>query len=241
MGIRYFKYKDGLPILGYHHIVSDEEKEKYYADNRYVLSISVFEKQMQYLYDHNFKTLTLDEVYEYYYHDLKIPENSVVLTFDDGFSSFNEIVKPIMEKYDFQATCFVIGRKTELENTKEKGKYTYLRKEDLKNSKNIQYYSHSYNLHHHAGKYKKQMEVESYDFIKQDFIKNETIVKDSYFAFPYGRSSDNAKKVLKERNVKLAFGYAQNHNMIKDSDPYLLPRFLMFDCMPMFMYKWVVH
>lgn len=241
MTVRYLKYKDGLPVLGYHHVVRDEEKEKYYKENRYVYSESAFEKQMKYLHDHGFKTLTMDEVYEYYYHDLKIPENSVVLTFDDGFTSFNEIVKPILKKYDFHATCFVIGRKTELENTKEKGKYTYLRKEDMTSDETVSYYSHSYNLHHHAKGNKKQIEVESNDFIKNDFIKNEKIVKDTYFAFPYGRSSENAEKIIKERNIKLAFGYNQNHNMTKDSDPYLLPRFLMFDFMPLFMFTWVVH
>lgn len=238
--IRYVMYKDGLPILGYHHVVEDEIKEKYFKHNVYVMSVSDFEQQMRYLSDHQYHTLTMDEVYAYYQNTLTIPSKSVVLTFDDGIESFHTIVKPILEKYDLHATSFVIGRKIELNNSDNPSKYTYLRKEYLQNDEHVEYYSHTYNLHHKAGMLKKQMEVETYDFIKEDFIKNESIVEDTYFAFPYGKTSENAKQVLKERNVRLAFGYGQNRNMIKSDDAYLLPRYIMYDFMPMWLFEWIV-
>lgn len=239
-GIRYVKYKDGLPILGYHHVVSDEEKEQYYKNNIYVMGLSDFEKQMKYLSNHAYQTLSMDEVYAYYRGELEISEKSVVLTFDDGIQSFNTMVKPIMEKYDLKATCFVIGRKTELDIKTVPGKYSYLKQEDLVNDEHVEYYSHTYNLHHKAGFLKKQMEVESYAFIKKDFESNEGIVSDEYFAFPYGRSSSNAVKVIEERDIKLAFGYGQNRNMLKSDDQYLLPRYLMYDFLPMFAFEWIV-
>lgn len=155
--------------------------------------------------------------------------------------SFEAMVKPILKKYEINATCFVIGKKTKLKNTDEPGKYTYLRKSDLKNDNYVEYYSHTYNLHHKAGLLEKQMEVESEDFINEDFQKNETIVSDEYFAFPFGRSSENARKVLHKRNVKLAFGYGQNRNMLKQDDPYLLPRYIMYDFLPLFAFKWIVN
>ena len=183
----------------------------------------------------------MEEVEAYYNGELEIKENSVCLTFDDGLLSFNTIVKPILEKYDLHATCFVIAHKTEIENTSEEGKYTYLRKEDLIEDKYVEYYSHTYNLHHKAEGLKKQMEVESYDFILNDFKKCEEIVSCKYFAFPYGRSSENALKVLKEMNISLAFGYNQNRNMVTGDDKYLLPRYLMFSFMPMSYFKFIVN
>lgn len=238
--IRYVKYQDGLPILGYHHIVSDEEKEKYYPHNIYVMGVSAFEKQMQYLYEHHYQTLTMAEVNEYYQGKKELDEKSVVLTFDDGIESFHTIVKPIMEKYDLKATCFVIGHKTEINNKHIQGRYDYLRKEELVNDEHVEYYSHTYNLHHKAGLFKKQMEVESYAFIKHDFICNEAIVSDMYFAFPYGRSCENAVKILQERNVKLAFGYGQNRNMLRSDDQYLLPRYIMYDFLPLWIFAMIV-
>lgn len=238
--IRYVRYKDGLPILGYHHIVSDEEKQTYYKHNIYVMGLSAFEAQMKYLSNHHYQTLTMDEIYDYYNGNLNIDKKSVALTFDDGIKSFNTYVKPIMEKYHLKATCFVIGKKSELKSKVIAGKYSYLKKEDLVNDQYVEYYSHSYNLHHKAGLLKKQMEVVSYSYIKQDFMQNEGIVSDEYFAFPYGRSSAAAVEVLKERKVKLAFGYGQNRNMIKSDDRYLLPRYLMYDFLPQFVFEYIV-
>lgn len=240
LSIRYVKYKDGLPILGYHHVVSDEEKAMYYKNNIYVMGLSDFEEQMKYLSEHHYQTLSMDEVYAYYHGNLEISDQCVVLTFDDGIKSFNTMVKPILEKYDLKATCFVIGHKTELNSKNVPGKYSYLKQEDLVNDEHVEYYSHTYNLHHKAGFLKKQMEVESYDYIKKDFESNEGIVNDEYFAFPYGRSSKEAVKVIKERDIKLAFGYGQNRNMIKSDDPYLLPRYLMYDFLPMFVFEWII-
>lgn len=238
--VRYVRYKDGLPILGYHEVVSDQDKEMYYKNNIYVMAVSDFEEQMKYLSENHFDTLTMDEINDYYEGKKELKKKSVAITFDDGMKSFNTMVKPILEKYKLRATCFVIAHKTELKNTQEKGKYAYLRKNDLVNDETVEYYSHSYDLHHKAGMFKKQMEVESYEYILDDFRKAEKIVSTKYFAFPYGRSSDNAEKVLKKENTTLAFGYAQNRNMIRDDNKYLLPRYLMYDFLPLTIFKWIV-
>ena len=99
--------RDSIPVLGYHNIVKDEEKEK--ISDRYTLSQSQFMEQMQYLYDHQYQTLTLDEFYECYTTNKQFPKKSIVLTFDDGYASINTIVKPILKQFNFQASCFVIG------------------------------------------------------------------------------------------------------------------------------------
>ena len=39
--------KDGIAILGYHGVVSEQEKKENYASNPYFMSISEFEKQMK--------------------------------------------------------------------------------------------------------------------------------------------------------------------------------------------------
>ncbi|MFV0394414.1 MAG: polysaccharide deacetylase family protein [Coprobacillaceae bacterium] len=138
-----------LPVLGYHSVVSDEEKEKHHHNNPYVMSISSFEEQMQYLYDNQYRTLTMDEVYSYYVGENELVKPSVVLTFDDGFQNFNTVVKPILEKYDFQATAFVIGNKV-TKNNKQNALLPYLQSNELNNDKYVSYYSHSYDLHHFA-------------------------------------------------------------------------------------------
>ena len=62
--------KDGIAILGYHGVVSEQEKKENYASNPYFMSISEFEKQMKYLADNNYQCLSMEDV-EAYYHGKK--------------------------------------------------------------------------------------------------------------------------------------------------------------------------
>ena len=96
---------------------------------------------------------------------------------------------------------------------------------------------------HHIGHlpYKKKIETMTTNEIKKDFEKNKGLVSTDYFAFPYGRTCDNANEALIKANVSLAFGYNQNRTMTYHDDKYLLPRYLMFSKMPMFYFKWIVE
>ena len=58
--------KDGIAILGYHGVVSDQEKKANYASNPYFMSISEFEKQMKYLAENNYQCLSMEDVKAYY-------------------------------------------------------------------------------------------------------------------------------------------------------------------------------
>lgn len=232
---------NGLPVLGYHSVVSDEDKQKYHANNTYVMSSSAFQQQMQYLYDHQYKTLTMEQINDYYQGGV-LEGNCVALTFDDGFENFNTIVKPILQKYNFHATAFVIGKKTIIEDNNDPSKLDYLKQQDLVNDEYVSYYSHSYNLHRKSTiPYRKLMETASLETIEEDFIKNKELVSDTYFAFPYGVSSKNANIALQKNNVTLAFGYNQNRNMDTSDNRYLLPRYLMFDKMPMWYFSWITE
>lgn len=230
-----------LPVLGYHSVVSDEEKEKQYASNPYVMSVSTFEEQMQYLFDNQYHTLTMDEVYAYYIGDTELAPSSVVLTFDDGFKNFNTVIKPILEKYDFHATAFVIGKKV-IKKDSSNTKLPYLKTKDLVNDAHVSYYSHSYDLHHFAKiPYHKLIETASLEEIRNDFMQNQGIVDTTYFAYPYGVTSDNALTVLEENQTKLAFSYNQNRNMDRNDNRYMLPRYQMFSTMPMWYFTWIVE
>lgn len=228
--------KDGIPVLGYHGVISNQEKEEKYADNQYFMSVSEFEEQMKYLSDNDYQSLTMADVNDYYHKKIEVDGKSVCLTFDDGYKNFNTVVKPILQKYNLKATCFVIGYKTTLDNP------LYLHKEDLNNDEYVEYYSHSYDLHHIAHlPYQKLIETLSIEEIAADFAKNEGIVSTEYFAFPYGVSCKNAQTYLENSSVKLAFGYNQNRTLTRQDDQYLLPRYLVFSHIPMFLFKWWVE
>ena len=225
--------REGICVLGYHGVVSDEEKEEKYSDNRYYLSESEFIKQMQYLYDHGYTTLSMDEVYNYYTGNDEDVEKRVCLTFDDGLKNFNTVVKPILEKYNFKGTCFVIGKHLDDDNE------LFLKSEDIINTELVEYYSHSYNLHRKASGFDRKIIQElTLEEIDEDFKMN--TISCEYFAFPYGRSVEGIEDVLKDHGVKLAFSYNQFRHLTRNDDQYYLPRYMMVDLMPMFYFKYIV-
>lgn len=91
-----------LPILMYHHF--DEE-----ATNYMVVTPNTLEMHLKTLYEAGYSTIDFSDLVEYVYNGKALPEKPVILTFDDGYTSNYEVAKPILEKYDMQATVFAIG------------------------------------------------------------------------------------------------------------------------------------
>jgi peptidoglycan/xylan/chitin deacetylase (PgdA/CDA1 family) len=65
-----------------------------------------FEKQIKYLYDKEWHSYTMSEIIakkEY------LPEKSVVITFDDGYQDNLTNALPILKKYGFKATIYLVN------------------------------------------------------------------------------------------------------------------------------------
>jgi peptidoglycan/xylan/chitin deacetylase (PgdA/CDA1 family) len=89
-----------IPVLMYHHVLS---REGFIAS-----SIENFEKQMKFLSDNGWKTLTSNEFYLYKMGKLTLPNKSVLITFDDGWRDNYIYAYPILKKYALKATLFVV-------------------------------------------------------------------------------------------------------------------------------------
>ena len=80
------------PILFYHNI--GEEKYKSFS------TIDEFEYQMHFLYNQNIKGVDCDKL-----NDAKL---NFGITFDDGYEDNLINALPVLKKYNFTATCFVV-------------------------------------------------------------------------------------------------------------------------------------
>jgi peptidoglycan/xylan/chitin deacetylase (PgdA/CDA1 family) len=89
-----------VPILCYHNF---QEK----CNTPLCISRDAFEQQMAYLKTHGFRVITLTELLGFLRYRHGLPDQSIVITFDDGYRSFYEIAYPILKKFDFKATLFV--------------------------------------------------------------------------------------------------------------------------------------
>ena len=91
-----------VPILVYHHIDFSP------SNGRYYVSPAEFERQMYLLHKWGYKTISVELLVTAIKKGALLPPRPILLTFDDGtLSTFNNAF-PIMRKYNFTGTTYII-------------------------------------------------------------------------------------------------------------------------------------
>ena len=222
------KYANELPVLTFHRVVPNEIKQKYFKNDQWVASVNNFSMQMKYLKDMGFSVISLDEFYDWYKGKKNVPRKTVVLTFDDGDYEIYHIVMPILKKYNFKATAFLVGsRINETTPDYEKSNVRHYVGEDIINNvkkeyPNLEFQSHSYNLHYMEGSLSGG-ELKSFVELKEDFAKSKQLGF-NYFAYPYGHTSRSLIVAFQESKMKMAFGFRYKQNATKKDPIYEIPR-----------------
>jgi hypothetical protein len=67
----------------------------------------LFESHLMWMKRFRIETVSLQELYDYKRTNRKLPDKSVVLTFDDGYLDNWVFAYPLLKKYDFKGTIFV--------------------------------------------------------------------------------------------------------------------------------------
>ncbi|MEG1732949.1 MAG: polysaccharide deacetylase family protein [Longicatena sp.] len=217
--------REELVVLGYHHIVPDKDKETYYKNDMWVVSCSDFEQQMKLAHDLGYQSISLEQVYNWKEEGGSLPAKSFVVSFDDGFYSTTKFAQPILEKYGFKGNVFVIASSI----AKESPQYNPSKKQhaslsDMSDTSVLQYYSHSFDLHHKSSKGFK-VDLLTKSALQEDVENANKFVSSTYYAYPYGKYNDKIQQVLKENHTKLAFSYNENRKVKRSDDNFALPRF----------------
>jgi biofilm PGA synthesis lipoprotein PgaB len=108
------------------------------------------------LRENAYTVVSLDQVREAQKNNQKLPEKSVVLTFDDGFTSFYHTIYPLLRLYKYPATFAIVTNWIENENEVvtfgnkqrlSKDFLTWKQIKEMSDSGLIEIASHSHNLH----------------------------------------------------------------------------------------------
>ncbi len=97
-----------IPILMYHYI---EIPSATTTLKGLYLDPAIFDKQLQELKKNNYTTLFASELADSILGETKLAGNNIVLTFDDGYEDFYTKVWPVLKKYNYKATVYVIINK----------------------------------------------------------------------------------------------------------------------------------
>lgn len=96
-----------IPILMYHRVNNTPPDR----DIFYGMSIAPhkFEKQIRFLAENDFRSLTMSEVLQYHLSGNEPRGRCVAITFDDGYEDNFDTAWPILKKYGFTATIFLVA------------------------------------------------------------------------------------------------------------------------------------
>jgi peptidoglycan/xylan/chitin deacetylase (PgdA/CDA1 family) len=89
-------YTGPVPILEYHVLGAPPEGAPY--PELYV-GRTDFEKQMDWLEEHKYEAVTLEQVQEAWYHNGKLPPKPIVISFDDGYRPQYTFALPTLRKH----------------------------------------------------------------------------------------------------------------------------------------------
>ncbi len=183
--------KRNLPVLMYHVFYDEQAGEK--GKNNNYMEIHDFEEQVKYLADNNYYVPTWQEVQDFVNGKIGLPEKSVIITVDDGDESFFRLAVPILKKYNFYATSFLITSWcTDINN--------YI-------SPVVDLQSHSHNMHIAGSDGKGAILTLSYEDACNDLNTSRSIIGENciVFCYPFGHFNDKAKQTLKDCKYTLAF------------------------------------
>jgi peptidoglycan/xylan/chitin deacetylase (PgdA/CDA1 family) len=89
-----------VPVLAYHGFSRKRRGNLY-------VTATAFERQMRYLNENGYRTIGVEDLFDFMEARRPVPDKSVLITLDAGRRSILEIGAPILEKYGLTATVFI--------------------------------------------------------------------------------------------------------------------------------------
>ncbi len=211
------KSNNSLAVLMYHYFYDEAKGET--GKNANWMEISKFEDQLSYLKENNYYYPTWQEVADFVDGKIDLPENSVVITMDDGHKSVYNLAIPLLDEYNIPATAFIITKSFDTANV-----------EKYKNS-TINFESHTNNMHRgggtigHGGIFTALSIEESTADLKTSIEKLGG--NSGALAYPYGDCTERTMKAAEQAGFKVAFTTV-NKKVKPGMNKFELPRVRMY-------------
>ena len=212
----------GIPVLMYHKVNPDHSTGG--------LGLRVppeeFDWQMKYLKKNGYHTVSLGDVLDHFQQGKALPEKPIVITFDDGYKDNYQYAYPIIKKYDYTATVFVvpsiIGKTNEFDvHLQPENKMMDWSEVKALTTEGITIASHT--LTH------PRMAQISPTEAMQELVESKKVLEKElgqevqFFCYPYGDYNDAVMKLVQEAGYRGAITTNLGLNN-QDTNPYLINR-----------------
>jgi len=209
--------RNSASILMYHSVGENDEF--------FTVRPSEFSWQMEFLSNSGCKVMRLKELLAKILRKEDLPPKSIALTFDDGYEDNYLTAFPILKKYNFPATIFLV--------TGRIGNKNYVNKRGINlpmldwNQIKEMHNSGLIDFEPHTVSHPKLSQID-YNSAKREIMESKDVIENKlnkkcdFFAYPYGDFNKNVLELVRQ-NFK--GGLSVKKGFINcDSDTYLLPR-----------------
>ena len=203
-----------IPVLMYHSISSD--------NNIISVSVTNFKKQMKLMSLLGYKGYSLNKI------NSKTSKKKIIITFDDGYENIFTEAMPVLKKFNFSATCFIVNKKIGYFNDWDKNQKNF-KKKKLMNKKQINTWINngfevgSHTMNHYNLKYLSN-DQKKYQILKpKQFFKTNYGINIQSFSYPFGCYNEDCLKILK-RNYKFAVTTKRSRYNKGKFNPLEIPR-----------------
>jgi peptidoglycan/xylan/chitin deacetylase (PgdA/CDA1 family) len=186
-----------VPVLCYHH-VREWVKSDTEEDRAYIVPPAKLEAELKFLQENGYHSVVSGQVYEYYANGKPLPDKPVMLSFDDNDDNQYTAALPLLKKYGFTATFFIMTVSIDRPN--------YMTGDQIKDldKQGFDVQPHTWD-HHMVTEYKTDA-----DWQKQIVGPKQTLEEmlghpTPFFAYPFGVYDAASAEKLKQYGYKAAF------------------------------------
>jgi len=218
-------YKEGddpdslLAVLLYHHITTDGAGDS--------VSVADFKEDMGKIHESGYTPVSLKDIENYVYRGAALPQKSVLIRFDDGYTSNYELAYPILKEFGYKAAIFAIGVSVGKDTYKDSAEpitphFSFEQAKEMIDSGFIEVQSHTYDMHQverldgddcRKGVLQKDNENEAdyIEILRADFARSRYELEEGTghevfaLAYPYGLHNKLSDVVLSQMGVRITF------------------------------------
>lgn len=237
----YRKQEGKIPVLMYHHLSKDP------ADwGHSCISPDKLKEELLYLKLLGYQTILFKDYLECMKNNKPLPDNPIIITFDDGYLSNYKYAYPMLKEYNMKASIFIVGgsvgRKYEMDSfTPITDHFTWEQAKEMQDSNLVEIQHHTFNLHKVAkrgecGTGVERLRNESIADYQNRFegdlnrltssIRRKLQCEVYAFAYPYGIYNEYTEQVLRAKGIKFSLTTEQGITDFSEST-YLIKRINM--------------
>ena len=219
-----------MPIIMYHHMIKDTA-----YSNKFIITPAEFESDLKLIELMGFNTVNFEDVLNYEYNNIPLPQHPIIITFDDAYESSYVYAYPLLQKYHMKAVISIVGAfiDKKSEDIVKDIRYSYLTWDQVKEMSDsgvIEIDNHTYNMHSNRSIIKNirsgvmKMSNENMDqYTKavqldigelQDRIDFYTGKTPQVFTYPYGAHSKISESIIRGMGFKVTLSAANGINRL---------------------------